>query len=66
MKTYIGTKIVQAEPALEQVHEGEIPREGYTVVYEDGYVSWTPKDVFERSNREVTSSEKELIFTSEG
>ena len=27
--------------------------EGYKVVYEDGYTSWSPKDVFEKAYRKV-------------
>jgi hypothetical protein len=61
MKAYIGTKVVQAEPeerpqGLEQKMEP-----GYKVVYEDGYESWSPKEIFERCYREVTDSEAELI-----
>ena len=62
MKTYIGTKIVQAEPALRLDHErvcdihDSIPVEavaerGYRVIYPDGYESWSPKDVFEEAYR---------------
>ena len=43
MRAYIGTKIVMAEP---QEKEG---KEGYKVVYKDGYTSWSPKDVFEEA-----------------
>jgi hypothetical protein len=39
---YIGVKMVTAYP---QEKDG---REGYAVVYEDGYTSWSPKDVFEK------------------
>ena len=49
MKRYIGTKIIHAEPQVEH-HAGE-PREGYKVVYQDGYTSWSPKDVFEEAYR---------------
>lgn len=49
MKRYIGTKIIHAEPQVEH-HAGE-PREGYKVVYADGYTSWSPKDVFEEAYR---------------
>ncbi len=28
-------------------------RDGYIVVYPDGYVSWSPKDVFEKAYREL-------------
>lgn len=45
MKKYIGTKVIMAEP---QEKDG---KEGYKVQYEDGYVSWSPKDVFERAYR---------------
>lgn len=33
--------------------KGTIIREGYKVVYEDGYESWSPKDVFEKAYRAV-------------
>lgn len=59
MKKYIGTKQVSATPAWRidgKVYpkDGEVPRsmnreDGYKVVYEDGYESWSPKDVFEKS-----------------
>jgi hypothetical protein len=55
MKTYIGVKIVQAEP---EVRNGE---DGYKVTYiedakpgEKPYSSWCPADIFERHNREVS------------
>lgn len=52
MKTYIGVKMVQAEPmALGEfrlVKSGENPSaEGYKVVYPDGYESWSPKAIFD-------------------
>lgn len=43
MNYYIGVKQVQAEP---QVRDG---REGYRVVYPDGYESWSPKETFEEA-----------------
>lgn len=59
MKKYIGTKQVSATPAWRidgKVYpkDGEVPRsmnreDGYKVVYEDGYESWSPKDVFEKA-----------------
>jgi hypothetical protein len=36
-------------------------REGYKVRYEDGYISWSPKDVFDRSHREVILKEVEMM-----
>jgi hypothetical protein len=62
MKAYIGTKIVEAEPMDDPDPEfDEDPAEGYKVVYEDGYESWSPKEIFERCYREVTDLEAELI-----
>jgi hypothetical protein len=63
MKTYIGVKVVQAEP-MREPQENMVPtvsdplcqrppREGYKVVYEDGYTSWSPKDVFDKAYVEV-------------
>lgn len=59
MKKYIGTKQVSATPAWRiggKVYpkDGVVPRvmnreDGYKVVYEDGYESWSPKDVFEKA-----------------
>lgn len=62
MKTYIGCKMIEAEPALRingtvVKQEGDyidIPpeatvEEGYRVRYPNGYESWSPKDVFERA-----------------
>lgn len=52
MKQYIGTKIVHAEPA--QRGDADGLHDGFKVVYEDGYESWSPKDTFEEAYREVT------------
>ena len=49
MQTYIGTKTVKAEPALNYPHSDKPGYEGYRVVYPDGYESWSPKSVFEAS-----------------
>lgn len=61
MKTYIGVKLIQAEPAQKHTcttADCEESTEGYKVVYEqpDGstYESWSPKDVFEDSYTEVS------------
>ena len=61
MKQYIGTKIIQAEPAFridggiyspnEILPKGTDVEEGYRVRYPDGYESWSPKDVFEEAYR---------------
>jgi hypothetical protein len=49
MKRYIGTKIVAAEP---QSVDG---RDGYKVVYADGYTSWSPTAAFEQAYRPTDS-----------
>jgi len=61
MKKYLGVKLISAEPALrgwqykgtEPLTMEEFKQEGYRVIYEDGYESWSPKDVFERAYREI-------------
>lgn len=62
MKKYIGTKMIQAKPMnrgeYNKYRGWEIPSnenptdEGYLVKYEDGYESWSPKEVFENAYRE--------------
>lgn len=62
MDQYIGTKIIEAAPAVRKggkVYDltWPIPRSmepeepGYRVRYQDGYESWSPKDVFEEAYR---------------
>lgn len=62
MQKYIGTKIIEAVPAIRKggkvYEEGwPIPKsmdpteDGYKVRYPDGYESWPPKDVFEEAYR---------------
>ena len=45
MQTFIGTKTIMAQP---QQKDG---KDGYKVVYEDGYISWSPKETFEKAYR---------------
>ena len=67
-KQYIGTKIIKAWPARrctfiggkvvyacldEIVPAGCKIEEGYRVEYADGYLSWSPKDVFEEAYRQT-------------
>ncbi len=60
MKKFIGTKTIEAEPmTMVEAYEknllkvGRTPNqeqnEGYHVIYEGGYESWSPKDVFEKA-----------------
>lgn len=76
MKNYIGTKIIKAEPmtenawrvykwkALAKALTGKPSAEGYKIIYPDGYVSWSPKNVFEQAYRELSCSELTLINSS--
>ena len=67
MKKYLGVKIIEAEPMSEidflqqvkkePIEEGRGNREGYKVVYPDGYVSWSPKDVFEKAYKKMFTDE---------
>lgn len=74
MQSYIGCKIIQAEPEdecafLEKVKRedcfGRATRQGYMVVYPDGYISWSPKAVFEEAYRLISEKEKLLILEPE-
>lgn len=69
MKKYIGTKQIEAEPMTMGeayrrglLHAGRVPSEsekskaGYYVKYDNGYESWSPKDVFEQSYRVADTS----------
>lgn len=47
MKEYLGVKLVEAEL---QIKNNVL---GYKVVYPDGYISWSPKDVFEEAYRKT-------------
>lgn len=54
MKTYIGTKIIQAEPRNKDYGPVEQQGEpGYTVFYPDGCISWSPAAAFEEAYREA-------------
>lgn len=70
MKSYVGTKIIQAESMDEHTFLSSVMKEnvedrdnraGYKVVYPDNYISWSPKNVFEQAYREITAAEKQLI-----
>jgi len=61
MKTYIGTKVIDAEPMTKNEYNKyrgwpiseNADEEGYHVLYADGYESWSPKEVFENTYREI-------------
>lgn len=63
MKIYIKTKTIKATPAWKLDNGTIIPKDvpmdaelqncemqdGYMVIYEDDYTSWSPKDIFEKA-----------------
>jgi len=54
MDKYLGTKTIKAEPCLGSGGmngRDTSGKEGYAVQYEDGYTSWSPKEVFEKAYR---------------
>lgn len=59
MEKYLGVKLIEAEPQTKfepidrNGHTYPIINDGYKVVYPDGYVSWSPKDVFEEAYRRI-------------
>lgn len=71
MKTYIGTKIIKAQPMTRGAYnvqrgwtipENENPEDpGYMVQYDNEYISWSPKVVFEAAYREISTQEQEFI-----
>jgi hypothetical protein len=68
-KLYIGSKLILAFPMnqnefREKHHIGaalvDPDQEGYCVEYPDGYISWSPKVVFDTAYREVTEAERDM------
>lgn len=50
MKQYIGTKMIQAEPAYSKPSgENNLRLPGYKVIYPNGHESWSPKEAFEKT-----------------
>lgn len=69
MPSYIGCKIILANPMSHRDFIEKIKKEtfygenedGYLVLYPDGYQSWSPKNTFETSYRRITQEEERLI-----
>lgn len=74
LKSYIGTKVILARPmteheflmtvkgkSKEELQQQETQGNGYEVTYEDGYISWSPKGVFEKCYRQISRKEENLI-----
>ena len=64
MKLYIGTKIVKAMPMTmtkaqemlgREIKPATVEEDGYLVEYKDGYISWSPKSVFEEAYHRADS-----------
>ena len=61
MNKYIGTKMIEAEPMTKGVYNesrgravpGDPNDAGYLVKYQDGYESWSPKEVFDKAYMKV-------------
>lgn len=55
LETFIGTKIVKgrSQDCQKDNHNSKVGDPGYEVHYEDEYISWSPKDVFEGAYRKA-------------
>lgn len=73
MKKYLGTKLVTAKPMTRAETEvvlgkfikpakQEYSGEGYLVRYEDGYQSWSPKEVFDKAYKPADNFLDRLII----
>lgn len=73
MKKYLGTKLVTAKPMTREDAEAvlgkfikpakkEYSGEGYLVHYEDGYQSWSPKEVFDKAYKPADNFLDRLII----
>lgn len=71
MKTYIGVKILDAEPCTFGdyisrrgwvIPPNENPaKPGFYVRYPDGYVSWSPAEIFRAAYRPISDDERKVI-----
>lgn len=69
LEPYIGSKIIQACPMTltdyNATYNKVVPatqgEDGYVVFYPDGYISWSPKTVFEEAYRKLNTKEIESI-----
>lgn len=70
MSKFIGVKMVEAVPMLAyqamnmgyKVNTDDGDAIGYEVTYKDGYKSWTPAEVFERSYYPIQDSDGEMLY----
>jgi hypothetical protein len=59
-RKYIGTKVISAFYESKGPHP--LGEEGYAVIYEDGYRSWSPKAAFETAYRAIEGEGQALTF----
>ena len=64
LKSYIGTKVILARPMTETEFLITVKGKSEEVTYEDNYISWSPKRVFERCYREITQQEGQMVYTA--
>ena len=74
MKKYIGKKSIMASPMSKSDAERVLNRslsgakggeDGYLVEYEDGYLSWSPKETFEAAYKIAETHFDRLLIESE-
>ena len=74
MKKYIGKKSIMASPMSKSDAERVLNRslsgakggeDGYLVEYEDGYLSWSPKETFEAAYKIAETHLDRLLIESE-
>lgn len=53
--THYSTKRITASPAQKVMPEGTPVLDGFAIIYQDGYRSWCPADVFARDYQPVTA-----------
>lgn len=57
----IGESLINAQGCAMSGHNERDAKAGYKVMYPDGYMSWSPKHVFEEAYRLISQGEKGLI-----
>ena len=73
MEQYLGVKLISAEKCWGLNNKCVDPNsercgkevDGYKVVYEDGYTSWSPKDIFEKAYKQIKTLNFKVKFDGE-
>ena len=69
MRLYIGCKLIKARPMDEDSFRASQGKQmtpgrnaaGYMVLYPDGYISWSPKETFEKAYRLINDKEQAMM-----